>query len=51
MIPRSKLLFKVIPTIKDSFYTSLLAMAVASFPFLSVFCGLEAVGIAETLTA
>jgi hypothetical protein len=51
MIPRSKLLFKVIPMIKDSIHTSLLTMAIARFPFLPVFCGLEAVSIAEILTA
>ena len=48
---RDKLLFEIIPVIKNNTYVSFLAMPVACLPLLSVFCCFEACGIAEFLAA
>ena len=48
-VPRSKLLFKVIPVIKNNIYIPSLAMPIARLPLLPVFCFLKAGRIAEFL--
>jgi len=48
-VPRSKLLFKVIPVIENNIYIPSLAMPIARLPPLPVFCFLEAGRIAEFL--